>query len=112
MIALPRAPVVLPFLANVAHVAACAKVGRDPATLGRTVAVLAKPETLPVPGLKGRAGTSGSGLGGSSRDLAEGLQAFADAGVSHVQVVLAPSSMAQIERFGRALEILDRNAVV
>ena len=88
---------------------ACREVGRDPATLGRTVAVLVE-----VPGQAARltrTSPTGSGdpLGGTPEQVAESLRGFAREGISHVQCILAPNSRAGIEAMAPVLEILDRD---
>jgi alkanesulfonate monooxygenase SsuD/methylene tetrahydromethanopterin reductase-like flavin-dependent oxidoreductase (luciferase family) len=80
--------------------AACAAVGRDPATLERTAAVFVD---LPIG--SGREGWGA--LRGSPHELAEALRNYADAGFSHVQLWLEPGALAGIEAFGEVLAILD-----
>jgi probable F420-dependent oxidoreductase len=82
--------------------AACAEAGREPKSLERTVAVLAEvgphaPSTMSVPPLTG-----------SPEELAADLRAYADAGVSHLQVWLEPNTLEGIKAFGKVLEALDR----
>ncbi len=80
--------------------AACVEVGRDPATLERTAAVL-----IDLPIAPGREGWDA--LTGSPEELADGLRSYASAGFSHVQIWLEPSTIAGIEAFAPALELLD-----
>jgi alkanesulfonate monooxygenase SsuD/methylene tetrahydromethanopterin reductase-like flavin-dependent oxidoreductase (luciferase family) len=80
--------------------AACVKVGRDPATLERTAAVL-----VDLPIAPGREGWNA--LTGSPEELASGLRNYASAGFSHVQIWLEPSTIAGIEAFAPVLELLD-----
>ncbi len=88
--------------------AACGEVGRDPAAVERTCAVLV--------GLSGAVGrTSGDPtdnvippLTGSAEELAEALRAYARAGIGHVQLVLDPNTIGAIEEFAPVLELLDR----
>ena len=88
--------------------AACADVGRDPATLERTVAILV--------GLTGAVSRASGDvldreivpLTGSPEDLAEALRGYARAGIAHVQLVLDPNTLAAIEEFAPTLELLDR----
>ena len=83
--------------------AACAAVGRDPATLGRTVSVL-----IDLPGAAGRPREKPPFLTGSTQELADAFRAYARAGISHVQVVLDPNTVAGIEALAPVLEALDR----
>jgi alkanesulfonate monooxygenase SsuD/methylene tetrahydromethanopterin reductase-like flavin-dependent oxidoreductase (luciferase family) len=89
--------------------AACAEVGRDPATLQRSACVLVGLEddvfgTLVPSHLRSK--VTLEPLAGSPQAIAEGLAAFADEGISHVQVMLAPSTIASIEAFASVLELL------
>lgn len=79
--------------------AACRAVGREPGTLERTVAVRIV--------LLGRTAPGAEPLAGSPPELAESLRAFAREGISHVQVVLAPNTLAGIEAFAPVLELLE-----
>ena len=92
--------------------AACAKLGRDPATLGRTIHAL-----IDLPGFDSspaevRAHRVARGaVTGSPEQLAEHLAAFAREGIGHVQLWLEPNTMAGIDAFQPTLEMLDRGAV-
>ena len=83
--------------------AACAVVGRDPVTLGRTVSVLVD---LPTAACRPR--ERPPYLTRSPEDLADAFRAYAREGISHVQFVLDPINVAGIEDFARVLEFLDR----
>ena len=85
---------------------ACRDVGRDPTEVERTLAVLVAFE-----GAVGRQIQSGERqepVQGSDEEVARTLAAYADAGVSHLQLVLDPITTGSIERAGRVLELLDR----
>jgi probable F420-dependent oxidoreductase len=84
--------------------AACREAGRDPATLGRTVSVL-----VDLPGRAGRPRERPPFLTGSPEELAETFRGYAREGISHVQVVLDPNSVAGIEGLAPVLAILDRD---
>jgi alkanesulfonate monooxygenase SsuD/methylene tetrahydromethanopterin reductase-like flavin-dependent oxidoreductase (luciferase family) len=79
--------------------AACREVGRDPATLGRTVMVGAA--------LLGRRLGNADALTGEPEEIAERLRSFAVAGIDHVQVYLHPNTIEGIEALAPALELLD-----
>jgi len=89
--------------------AACRDVGRDPAAIERTVAVHVR-----MPGGRGR--TMGDTtttdrirpLEGQPELIADGIRAYAGAGVSEVQVVLDPIDRPSVERFAAVLPFLDR----
>lgn len=87
--------------------ATCASMGRDPATLEATCAVLVQ-----LPGGGGRqmgdyADTPIDPLRGSPAELADQLRAFATAGASHVQLVVDPITRDSIEWLGEVLVLLD-----
>jgi alkanesulfonate monooxygenase SsuD/methylene tetrahydromethanopterin reductase-like flavin-dependent oxidoreductase (luciferase family) len=88
--------------------AACRDAGRDPATLGRTVAVLVdmapgRVAAPPVP-----AHWAVSSLIGPPERLAEEFRAYAREGIGHVQLWLEPNSLESLEAFAPVLELLDR----
>jgi alkanesulfonate monooxygenase SsuD/methylene tetrahydromethanopterin reductase-like flavin-dependent oxidoreductase (luciferase family) len=98
---------VAPLLARVG--AACAKVGRDPAAVEATVVVLVQ-----MPGGKGRRqgdgyrDTTPNPLQGAPEAVAEGLRAYARAGVAEVQLVVDPITIGALEDLAPVLELLDR----
>ncbi len=85
--------------------AACRAVGRDPATLERTVALL-----VALPGAVGRATSMVDDpverIDGQPEALATALRGFADEGVEHVQLVLDPITVESIAALEPALERL------
>lgn len=89
--------------------AACTEVGRDPATLEKSCAVL-----VSLSGAQGRLAGDPTDLGaepvsGSTAELAESLRAFARAGIHHVQIVPDPNTLAAIGELAPVLELLDRD---
>jgi alkanesulfonate monooxygenase SsuD/methylene tetrahydromethanopterin reductase-like flavin-dependent oxidoreductase (luciferase family) len=87
--------------------AACVEMGRDPATLERTCAVLVGFDGQ----LSGPSSANPSGtppLTGSPEEIAATLRGFAAEGISHVQVWLEPNNLSGIESFAPVLELLDR----
>lgn len=89
--------------------AACRAAGRDPATLTRTMSVLAAPTGLTAPpsGIA-RADPTFAPIIGSPAEMAETLRGFAHEGVSEVQVYVNPMSPAGLEAFAPVLAELDR----
>jgi hypothetical protein len=89
----------------------CVKVGRDPATLLRTVHALidlpgAESGETPV-GVRAYR-SSRAPVTGTLEELAERLRAFSRAGISHIQLWLDPNTMAGIDAFLPVLDSLDR----
>ena len=88
---------------------ACARVGRDPATLEATAAVLVQ-----MRGGKGRrqgdyaSGTAPDPLRGSAEVIAEELRAYARAGLAEVQLVVDPITIESLEQLAPVLALLDR----
>lgn len=85
----------------------CAEVGRDPATVERTVAVQVR-----LTGGTGRiqgdyAKPVHAPLSGPPEVMARELRAYAREGIAEVQLVLDPISLASIEEFASVLELLD-----
>ena len=81
---------------------ACLAIGRDPAEIMKTATTLVAigPERAAPAGVMPLAGTPA--------EIAAGLRAYADVGVSHVQVRLQPNVPDSWQRFGAVLEALDR----
>jgi alkanesulfonate monooxygenase SsuD/methylene tetrahydromethanopterin reductase-like flavin-dependent oxidoreductase (luciferase family) len=88
--------------------AACDEVGRDPADVQRTVAVLVR-----LPGGRGRPSSDPAQaalppLAGTAEVIADGLRAYSREGIAHVQLVLDPITQASIEDLAPVLADLDR----
>jgi len=87
--------------------AAAIEAGREPSEIERTVTVLVR--------LAGGTGRAAGGeiakptppLTGTPEELARAIRAYADVGISHVQLVLDPITLESIEEAGRILEFLD-----
>jgi alkanesulfonate monooxygenase SsuD/methylene tetrahydromethanopterin reductase-like flavin-dependent oxidoreductase (luciferase family) len=89
--------------------AACRAVGRDPATVERTVAVLVR-----LPGGQGRVQGQVleepvAPLDGPPDVVAEAFRAYAAEGIGHLQLVLDPITVSSIEALAPVLEALDRD---
>jgi alkanesulfonate monooxygenase SsuD/methylene tetrahydromethanopterin reductase-like flavin-dependent oxidoreductase (luciferase family) len=85
---------------------ACQEVGRDPATLRRTASVLVAFES--ARGEQVVPHWPGTPLTGTQEEMAEALRAYADEGISHLQLWLEPNTLESIEAMAPVLEILDR----
>ncbi|MGH2467353.1 MAG: LLM class flavin-dependent oxidoreductase [Candidatus Limnocylindrales bacterium] len=80
--------------------AACHEVGRDPATIERTVGLTIRfPDLLPAGAPPG----TSAALGGTGADLAAGLRAHAEAGASEVICSLDPATPAALDRLAAGL---------
>jgi alkanesulfonate monooxygenase SsuD/methylene tetrahydromethanopterin reductase-like flavin-dependent oxidoreductase (luciferase family) len=87
---------------------ACRDVGRDPASVERTVAVQVR-----LTGGQGRfsggySAQSFEPLAGSPEEIADGLAAYTREGVSHLQLVLDPITRRSVEELGPVLAALER----
>jgi alkanesulfonate monooxygenase SsuD/methylene tetrahydromethanopterin reductase-like flavin-dependent oxidoreductase (luciferase family) len=83
--------------------AACADVGRDPASLERTLGVLVWFSGVANPHIE-----SAEPIRGSIEEIAARFWAFADEGISHLSLRLAPETLEPIEQIGRVIELMDR----
>ena len=79
---------------------ACAAVDRDPATLDRSCCVIVEV------GPHEPSAMTGVPLSGSPAEIAAGLRAYSDAGISHLQVWLEPNTPAGIAAFAPVLQEL------
>ncbi len=82
--------------------AACRDVGRDPATLTRSVST-----QIDYPGGRETREPGARPLKGTPEELAEILRGFARVGIDDVQIVLNPNTMVSVERFAPTLALLD-----
>ncbi len=83
--------------------AICEQVGRNPATLERSAAVM-----IDFPGAYGRPGQVVPSLTGTPEELAEEFRAYAREGVSHIQLYPDPCTIEGIEAIAPALALLDK----
>lgn len=85
--------------------AACETIGRDPASIGRSAGIFVEPTDT--------TGTEAMGLGvpvrGSADQVAEAIRSFAAVGVTQVECMLWPTTMASLEAMGPVVERLDRS---
>lgn len=83
--------------------AACEEVGRDPATLQRSVSIMVdQTGTREIgPSMKPEGAEP---LTGSPEEIAAGLRAFEAEGIDHLQLYLVPNTIASIERFAGVME--------
>ena len=86
---------------------ACGDVGREPGDVERTVSVFVQ-----APGSSGNVERvkrfeDPPALAGSPEQIAVGLSAFADVGISEVQLIVDPITVESVVWLGQALSILD-----
>jgi probable F420-dependent oxidoreductase len=87
--------------------AACAEVGREPAAIERSVAVLVQ-----LPGFIGRRSgdtpedEAARPVEGTPEQMAAELRRYADVGIGEVQLVLDPIDRRSLDRLGPVLELL------
>jgi alkanesulfonate monooxygenase SsuD/methylene tetrahydromethanopterin reductase-like flavin-dependent oxidoreductase (luciferase family) len=84
--------------------AACAEVGRDPATIGRSAGIVVEP--TPV---TGAADVLGVPIRGSAAEIADALLAFHAGGFDHLEIVPWPPTIAALDAMAPVLERLDAN---
>ena len=85
----------------------CREVGRDPAEVSRTVAIMVQ-----CPGGTGRIygdteHESNVAISGSTNEIATAIRGFAMPGLDHVQLVLDPITVESIEWVGSVLELIE-----
>jgi len=92
---------------NAAVDAACADVGRDPATLERTVSIMVDVRgNSEIPASMGRG--VATPVSGSPAEIAATIRAFASENVTHVQLYLLPNTVETIRAFEPVLRELGR----
>lgn len=88
--------------------AACEAIGRDPATLERTVALLVRVPGVPARLVSTAPDGGGEPLQGTPEEIAAALRGFAAEGIDEVQIIHSPSTVQGIEGFAPVLEALGR----
>lgn len=79
--------------------AICAEVGRDPATIRRSVGVSVRP--LDPPGLRADV------ISGSPEAIADAFRSFRDAGFTQLEIMLGPGTLAAMDSLAPVLELFD-----
>jgi FMNH2-dependent dimethyl sulfone monooxygenase len=88
--------------------ASCRAIGRDPATLRRSAAVIVSPDRRSF--VIGQSDWGDRALGGSPEEIAAQILAFGHAGIDELQLGFLPTSRASLEGFGRVLELIETDA--
>lgn len=78
--------------------AICAELGRDPATIGRSVGVSVHPLEA--------AGVRPSAISGSSEEIADAFRSFRDAGFTQLEIMLGPGTMEALEALAPVIELV------
>lgn len=78
--------------------AICEEMGRDPASIGRSVGVYAHPLEP--------AGMRPSRLSGSAEEITDGIRAFRDAGYTQVELMYAPPTMAALDALAPVVDAI------
>ena len=76
----------------------CAELGRDPATIGRSVGVLVRPLEA--------AGFSPSMLSGSAVEITDAVRAFRDAGFTQLEFMLGPGTIEALDSLAPVVEAI------
>ena len=88
--------------------AACVAGGRDPSSLARTVTI-----GVAFKDAESEAGpTEAQPLVGTPEELAEAIRGFAREGISQLQLVLTPSTVASLEALAPTLALLDAEPIL
>ncbi len=92
---------------NAAVDAACADVGRDPASLERTISIMIDVGgNSEIPASMGRG--EAAPISGSTEEIAATIRRFAEHHISHLQIYLLPNTVATIRAFEPVLRELGR----
>jgi alkanesulfonate monooxygenase SsuD/methylene tetrahydromethanopterin reductase-like flavin-dependent oxidoreductase (luciferase family) len=86
--------------------AACGRVGRDPASLERTVGVSVRYPNATTPGPSPDPSKNLDGSLDSPQAVADGLRAFADAGYPEVMIWLEPMDIGALERLAASVALI------
>jgi len=78
--------------------AICAEVGRDPATIGRSVGVV----VLPLEAAGARAGA----ISGSADEIADAFRSFRDGGFTQLEIMLNPGTMEALDALAPVVELI------
>lgn len=84
--------------------AACAEVGRDPATVGRSAGIVVAPLARKSDDVRVLYGTATTG---PAVRIGEALRSLRDAGLTQVEMMLEPMTMEALEALAEALPLLD-----
>jgi alkanesulfonate monooxygenase SsuD/methylene tetrahydromethanopterin reductase-like flavin-dependent oxidoreductase (luciferase family) len=81
--------------------AACAEVGRDPATVGKSAGIVVEPTSI-----TGAEAILGMPIHGSAAQIADELRAFGAAGFTNLELIVWPPSLEAVSAMAPVLELL------
>jgi alkanesulfonate monooxygenase SsuD/methylene tetrahydromethanopterin reductase-like flavin-dependent oxidoreductase (luciferase family) len=84
--------------------AACAEVGRDPATIGKSAGIAVEPTSF-----TGAEAVLGTPVRGSTEEIADAFRVFGAAGFTNLELVLWPPTLDALDALAPVLELLDAN---
>jgi alkanesulfonate monooxygenase SsuD/methylene tetrahydromethanopterin reductase-like flavin-dependent oxidoreductase (luciferase family) len=82
--------------------AACAEVGRDPATIGRSAGIVVEPTDV-----GGSADVLGLPIRGSATEIADALRTFHVGGFDHLELVVWPPTLAAVDAMAPVLALFE-----
>lgn len=82
--------------------AACAEVGRDPATIGKSAGIVVEPTSF-----SGSEATFGPPVRGTSEEIAQTLRDFGAAGYTNLELVVWPPTLSAVDALRPVIEMLD-----
>jgi alkanesulfonate monooxygenase SsuD/methylene tetrahydromethanopterin reductase-like flavin-dependent oxidoreductase (luciferase family) len=82
--------------------AACAEVGRDPATIGKSAGIVVE-----APGFSGAEAQFGPPVRGTAEEIADACRAFGAAGYTNLELIVWPPTMAALDALAPVIELLD-----
>jgi alkanesulfonate monooxygenase SsuD/methylene tetrahydromethanopterin reductase-like flavin-dependent oxidoreductase (luciferase family) len=82
--------------------AACAEVGRDPASIGRSAGVVVAPLASAE-----YTGIFGTAITGSAHEIADAFRTFRAAGFTRLEFLFEPQTLGSLEAMAPVLELLD-----
>jgi alkanesulfonate monooxygenase SsuD/methylene tetrahydromethanopterin reductase-like flavin-dependent oxidoreductase (luciferase family) len=82
--------------------AACAEIGRDPATIGKSAGIVVEPTSF-----SGSEAVFGPPVSGTAEEIADACRAFGAAGYTNLELVVWPPTLAALDALAPVIEMLD-----
>jgi alkanesulfonate monooxygenase SsuD/methylene tetrahydromethanopterin reductase-like flavin-dependent oxidoreductase (luciferase family) len=80
---------------------ACADIGRDPGTVGKSAGIIVEPTSM-----TGAAEVLGTPIRGSAEEIADGFRKFAAGGFTQLELLLWPRTMTALDAMAPVLKLL------